>query len=122
MLSERLELRISERMMDRLREGARLRQVFQEILHRYLHIGRHDLGLRVFDTFARVMEGRVLPITMREMEAARRMAESPGRVSARDLLHAAVMLEHGLRDIVSADHDFDGIEGLRRLSLKPFTP
>jgi predicted nucleic acid-binding protein len=36
-------------------------------------------------------------------------------VRGRDAVHAATALQHGLRDIVSTDAAFDGIEGLRRL-------
>ena len=43
----------------------------------------------------------------------RLMAETRD-LSARDAIHAAVVIEHGLEGIVSADHDFDRILGLVR--------
>jgi uncharacterized protein len=47
-------------------------------------------------------------------EAARLFADSP-RLSARDAVFAAVATRHGLRTIISADADFDGLPGLRRI-------
>jgi predicted nucleic acid-binding protein len=41
------------------------------------------------------------------------MAETPG-LSPRDAIHAAVVIEHGLDGIVSADQDLDRIPGLGR--------
>ena len=43
----------------------------------------------------------------------RLLAEMPG-IEARDAIHAAVVFEHRLEGIVSADRDFDRIPGLRR--------
>ena len=36
-------------------------------------------------------------------------------LTTRDAIHAAVVFEHGLEGIVSADRDYDRIPGLRRL-------
>lgn len=47
-------------------------------------------------------------------EAARLFADST-RLSARDAVFAAVAIRHGLDTILSADSDFDGLPGLRRL-------
>ena len=37
------------------------------------------------------------------------------QVSPYDCLHAAVMRKYGLKEIVSADKDFDKVKGIRRL-------
>lgn len=99
-------------------DGVTDAEVFQEILHRYGKIGARDLGLRVFDGFARVMEGRVFPITMREMEGARTLTAGLPRLGPRDLVHLAVMREHGVQLIATADKGFDLVPGLRRISIE----
>ena len=43
----------------------------------------------------------------------RLMAETHD-LSARDAIHAAVVFEHELEGIISADQDYDRIQGLRR--------
>lgn len=93
-------------------------EVLQEILHRYLSLGRLEDGRGILTRFAKLMRGRIEPIHGEDVERAMSMAEkySPG-LSARDLLHAAVMLRTGAERIVSYDTDFDLIstEGIIRL-------
>ena len=38
-------------------------------------------------------------------------------LSARDALHAAVMMNHGIEWIATFDAAFDGVPGLRRVKL-----
>jgi len=90
-------------------------EVFQEILYRYLHIGERTKGFQIFDHFHRLMEGRILPIAEADVREARALGERHARLGARDLIHLAVMANHGIRHIVSTDKDFDGIEGITRL-------
>jgi predicted nucleic acid-binding protein len=39
-------------------------------------------------------------------------------ISARDAIHAAVMLNHDVEWIASFDTGFDGVPGIRRVELK----
>jgi len=91
-------------------------EVFQEILYRYLHIGEREKGFQIFDHFHRLMEGRILPVADADVQQARALAERHARLGARDLIHLAVMTNHGIQVILSADKDFDGIDGITRLS------
>jgi hypothetical protein len=95
-------------------------EVFQELLYRYLHLQQREKGFLIFDTFYEVMRGRVLPIADVDVERARQLAERYPHLSPRDLLHLAVMLNHGIPDIVTADTDFDAVPDVRRLDPVQF--
>jgi predicted nucleic acid-binding protein len=90
-------------------------EVLQEILHVYKARREWPVGRVVFDAFALLMEGRVAAITALDVQTAADLADSLQRLSARDLLHVAVMQRLGLSRFVSADTGFDGISGIERL-------
>ena len=90
-------------------------EVLQELLHRYLASGRWALGRAVLQSFAEVMEGRIEPVYVRDIHLAAGMADSHPGISARDLVHAAVMQRLGVSRTVSVDTDFDGLPGVTRL-------
>jgi predicted nucleic acid-binding protein len=90
-------------------------EVLQELLHRYLAPERWQAGAPVLAAFASLMAGRTEPVIAQDVMAAAKLAgEAPG-VSARDVLHAAVMVRVGCHRVISADRDFDRIPGLQRL-------
>ncbi|MBT3342117.1 MAG: type II toxin-antitoxin system VapC family toxin [Gemmatimonadetes bacterium] len=89
-------------------------EVFQEILYRYFHIRRMDIGHIVFDSLRTVIE-QVLPVSADCLWLARDLASRYPTVPPRDLLHVAIMVRHGIRQIVSADTDFDDIAEVERL-------
>lgn len=90
-------------------------EVLQEILHRYLASGRWTLGREVVRAFAEAMRGRVESVHAEDIALAAELADRHSRVSARDLVHAAVMQRLGVDYIISADTDFDHLEGIERL-------
>ena len=90
-------------------------EALQELLHRYLASERWALGREVLYTFAEVMRDRVEPVYADDIELAARMADSHRGISARDLVHAAVMLRLGVYQIISSDADFDRLPGITRL-------
>ena len=90
-------------------------EVLQEILHRYLTSGRWSLGREVVRAFAEAMSGRVEPVHAEDVIVATEFADRHSGVSARDLVHAAVMQRLGVSRIISADTDFDRLEGIDRL-------
>ena len=90
-------------------------EVLQELMHRYLATGRWLLGFEVLKAFAEALHGRIEPVLAEDVLVA---AESAGRhsgVSARDLVHTAVMQRLGISRIISADTDFDRLDGVDRL-------
>lgn len=91
-------------------------EVLQEILHRYVAIDRRDAIQPAFDALLGVVD-QVLPITVETLHSARDIVLGSPALSARDALHAAVMRQHDIQEILSFDRGFDGIPGIRRLGV-----
>lgn len=62
-----------------------------------------------------LMRGKIEPDHAADVEIAASLAEQQQGLSARDLLHAAVMRRTGVARIVSADRGFEHLPGLQRL-------
>jgi predicted nucleic acid-binding protein len=90
-------------------------EVLQELLHRYLASERWTLGREVVRAFAEAMRGRIEPVHAEDVTLAAELADRHPGVSARDLVHSAVMQRLGAERIISADTDFDRLEGIDRL-------
>ena len=89
-------------------------EVFQEILHRYTAIRRHDAISPAF----RLLENTVdscLSITLDHVNRARTLLESHEGLSARDAVHLAVMESHEVSEIFSFDSGFDTVPTVRRI-------
>ena len=89
-------------------------EVVQEILHRFLALGRAVQGASIasdaLDLFA-----PVLPVTHATMRRMPELVEQHPALAARDLVHVATCLQEGIADIVSPDRGFDEVPGVRRL-------
>jgi predicted nucleic acid-binding protein len=90
-------------------------EVLQELLHYYLAGHNWAHGQVVFRAFSAVMAGRVEAILDVDVTHAAGLAQTYARLSARDLLHVALMQRIGAAHIVSADQDFDAVPGIHRL-------
>ena len=90
-------------------------EVLQELLHRYLASGVGALGREVVSSFAELMQGLIEPVYAEDILLAANLADVSPQVSARDLVHAAVMQRLQVRRIISADKDFDRVDGIERL-------
>ena len=90
-------------------------EVLQEIMHRYLASGRWTLGREVVRAFAEAMRGRIEPVYGEDVILAAELADRHPGVSARHLVHKAVMQRLGAERIITADADFDRLEGIDRL-------
>ena len=90
-------------------------EVVQELLHRYLALGRWAVGREVLHNFAEVMYGRIEPVYADDVALAANLADEHSSVSSRGLVHAAVMQRLGTRRVVSADTDFDRLPNVTRL-------
>lgn len=91
-------------------------EVLQEILYRYSAIGRRDTAQEVYDLFAELCPA-VLPVTLADTDRARNLIGTVRGISARDAVHAAVMLNHEVTWIASFDKGFDAVPGLKRIDL-----
>ena len=88
-------------------------EVLQEILHRYVAIGRREAIEPAFHALLGVVDD-VLPIELTDVQRARRLVTRPG-LSARDAIHVAVMQRHDIGRIMSFDRAFDQVPGIERL-------
>ena len=88
-------------------------EALQEILYFYSRRGEQDKGIGIVERLLSRLPN-IIPIATGEITTAMRLlTETPG-LSARDAIHAAVVFEHGLEGIVSADRVFERIAGIRR--------
>jgi len=70
----------------------------------------------VYDFFTTVCSN-VLDVTLADTDRARDLLMEHGGLGARDAIHAAVMLNHGIEWVATFDSDFDRVAGIRRLPL-----
>jgi predicted nucleic acid-binding protein len=90
-------------------------EVVQELLHRYLAVRNAERARVAVREYVALMEGRIEPIYVEDVVSATDMLPQHQRLSARDLLHAAVMRRLGVDQIVTTDADFEVMEGVTRL-------
>jgi predicted nucleic acid-binding protein len=89
-------------------------EVLQEILHRYTALGQRTRAAEVARLFLQVVP-EALPITKETFVLALDLHLRYTSLQARDSLHAAVMQQHSLERIISADRHFDDLPGITRL-------
>jgi len=97
-------------------EGCTSTEVLQEILYRYSALRRLDLAREVYDLFVQICPV-VLDVTLADTDQARDLLLDVAGISARDAVHAAVMLNHGVEWIATFDSGFDHVRGIRRFDL-----
>ena len=90
-------------------------EVMQELVHRYLASGRWALGREVLESFGELMHDRVEPVYAEDVLRAGTLANDHPGVSARDLVHWAVMQRAGAERIITGDTDFDRLPSVVRL-------
>ncbi len=90
-------------------------EVFQEILHRYVAIGRRDAIQPAFDALGALVY-EVFVVDAHAVERAKDLVLGYTRLSARDALHVAVMQAHNVVRVMSFDAVFDAVPGLTRTS------
>ena len=88
-------------------------ETLQEILHCYNRRGEVERGIQVLEGLLPYFPD-IIPITASEITTAIRLMTQTHGLSTRPAIHAAVVINHNLEGIVSADQDFDRIPGLRR--------
>lgn len=89
-------------------------EVLQEILHRYVAIGRPEAIQPAFDVLLAVVD-ETLPVDVHDVECAKQIILGAYQLSARDALHVAVMQRHGIDTVMSFDRAFERYPGLTRI-------
>jgi predicted nucleic acid-binding protein len=90
-------------------------EVFQELLHRYLALRSWEEMRSSFSNFLDLMSGRIEAMLAEDVDRAAQLATAYPLLSARDLIHVAVIQRVGATHIVSADTDFDTVDSIERL-------
>ena len=90
-------------------------EVLQEILHRYVAIGRRDAIQPAFDVLLGVVDD-VFPIELEDIDGAKKVVDGSLGLSARDALHVAVMKRRNVKRIMSFDSNFDRVPGVTRVA------
>lgn len=98
-------------------EGCTSTEVLQEILYRYSALGRLDLAREVYELFVQICPV-VFEVTLADTDRALALLSATDGLSARDALHAAVMLNHEVERIATFDDGFDRVPGIRRIELE----
>lgn len=110
----------AQRRLERaIADGERLvtdAEVLQEILHRYVAIGRRDAIQPALEALLGVVD-QVFPVDQQTVLRARDIVLAYPRLSARDAVHAAVMEAKSIATIFTFDAGFDAFPGLERLSF-----
>jgi predicted nucleic acid-binding protein len=91
-------------------------EIIQEILYRYGAMREWDVAVKMASNLLQLAP-QVLPITPADAATAVELfAEyAPAGVTARDLIHVAVMRNNEIVTIISTDAHFDQIDGIIRL-------
>ena len=105
-----------ERVRTGQAKGVTSTEVLQEILYRYSAIGRKDMGRDIYDLFVEICPV-VLSVTLADTDRARDLLLAVDGISARDAVHAAVMLNNEIKWVATYDARFSDIPGIRRLKL-----
>ncbi|HEX9822965.1 MAG TPA: type II toxin-antitoxin system VapC family toxin [Actinomycetota bacterium] len=96
-------------------------EALQELLYVYGRRGDREFGVHAVEE-ALVAFPDPLPITRREIEEGARIFRTYPQLSARDSVHAAVTLTHGLEGIVATDRGFDKVAGVTRFDPLDLAP
>jgi predicted nucleic acid-binding protein len=88
----------------------------QEILHHYGASGRWDIAVAMAHSLLQIVP-TVYPMLLADAQLAIELCQryGPRGIKARDVVHIAIMQNHGISTIISADRHFDGIDGVTRL-------
>ncbi len=89
-------------------------EVMQEILHRYVAIGRREAIGPALEALLGVVD-EIHSIDGDAVLAASRLLDRTTGLSARDALHVAIIRRHAVDDVLTFDAGFDAIAGVRRL-------
>ncbi len=103
------------RILELAGEGALRPEAPVDIVQEILHHRNRRLGNRAQasrDALAAATLCRLHAVEPQDAREAPRLFAASPRLSARDAVFAAIATRHGLKTILSADADFDGLPGI----------
>jgi uncharacterized protein len=96
-------------------------EIIQEIVHRYTALRERGRAVEIARLFMQVVPD-ILPVVADDLLLALDLHLRHISLPARDSLYLAVMRNHGIAHIISADQHFDGIDGITRLDPGQWQP
>lgn len=88
-------------------------EVFQEVLYRYYSIGKKEIGHQACKLLEDIADP-ILPVFHDDIVKAISILDQY-TVPVRDAIHAAIMLNNSIHQIISTDSHFDQISDINRL-------
>lgn len=92
-------------------------ETLQEILHLYSSRGERRKGFETLRDIL-VLFPNPIPVGREEVEKACDFMRQYFFLGARDAIHAAVVMLHGLEGIITADKAFDRVKSVKRFAIK----
>ena len=89
-------------------------EVLQEILYRYFSLKRYSAGELAYSSMVEICS-KILPVTLEDTNRALDLLKENPDITPRDAIHAATMINNGIKDIFSVDPHFDLIPEIRRI-------
>ena len=89
-------------------------EVLQEMLYRYFSIKKPSQGEAAYSALMEICD-EILPITLHDMDLALDLLKKHPSITSRDAVHAATMINHNIKEIISTDPHFDLIPDIRRI-------
>ena len=91
-------------------------EAIQEVLYRYGSIGHLDTGVTMANDLLDLVPV-IYPVDVEDMRLATDLFRryGPKGVTPRDVIHAAVMMGRGIKEIISTDAHFDLIKAITRI-------
>jgi len=89
-------------------------EVLQEILYRYFSVGRRALGEIAYQSIVEISI-EIFPVRLMDTDRALEILKTVNGITSRDAVHAATMINNGIKDIISTDPHFDLIPEITRI-------
>lgn len=105
---------VFEKIKDGLIQVVTNTEVLQEILYRFFSIKKSSVGALAYTSLVEICV-EILPVTLHDMDLALDLLKKYPGITSRDAVHAATMINHEIKEILSADSHFDLIQEIRRI-------
>jgi Predicted nucleic acid-binding protein, contains PIN domain len=89
-------------------------EVLQEILYRYFSIKKYAFGEIAYISMVQFC-AKIFPVRVQDTDRALELLKTSPAITSRDAIHAATMINNGIKQILSTDTHFDLIPEIRRI-------
>jgi len=107
-----------QKVLEKVKSGVILSvtntEVLQEILHRYFSLEKAEIAEAAYSSLVRLCI-HVFPVMLQDTDKALDLLKSHPFITSRDAIHAATMINNGIKEIISTDNHFDLIPAIKRI-------